>query len=153
MINLKVVKKSTYICVKLPNKAWEIVVLEVSREETNGKGLRIPNNKAVVTFTPRNNMVCAWIFYYIISFGEKWRRTWVMESLHWLWTSWWCHPWWVCTWTTTCILLLDRTVPKIHGWESTDLTEIERQDLRWVIFFFLSFFGVYQRDFLSGRFV
>jgi len=34
-------------------------VLEVSREETNGKGLGIPNNKAVVTSTPRDNMVCA----------------------------------------------------------------------------------------------
>jgi hypothetical protein len=95
-------------------------VLEVSREETNGKGLGIPNNKAVVTSTPRDNMVCAWIFYYIISFSEKWRRTWVMESLHWLWNSCRCHAWWVCTWTRSCKLPFDLSAAMIPGLE-TDL--------------------------------
>ena len=49
--------KKTYIGVKLSNKAGKIAVFEVFGEKGQGKGLRIPNDEAVVVSTPRDDMI------------------------------------------------------------------------------------------------
>ena len=79
---LKKKKEKSYISVELPDKAREIVVLEVSGKKSRGKCLRIPHNKAVVPSTPRNNMVCVRILNEVISFCKERWRTRVMKSLH-----------------------------------------------------------------------
>lgn len=48
-------KRLTYISIKLPNEAGEIVVFEVLRQQIAGKFGRIPNNKTVALVTPRYN--------------------------------------------------------------------------------------------------
>ena len=78
------VEENTYISVELPNKAWEIVMLEISRKKIPGKDLRIPYNKAVVTYTPRHYTIRAWVVDKVIGFVEKRWRAYIMKSLHWL---------------------------------------------------------------------
>ena len=60
---------NAYISVELPDKAREIVVLEVSGEKTRCKDLGIPNDETVAPYTPRNNMVCCGIVDEVIGFG------------------------------------------------------------------------------------
>lgn len=55
-------------------------MLEVFRKKTHGKSLWIPNNKAVVASSSRDDMVGVGIFNDIVSFSEEWRRTRFMKS-------------------------------------------------------------------------
>lgn len=116
-------RKKTYICVKLPNKAREIIVLEVSGQKTHGKGLWIPNNEAIVATTPRNYMVCGSVLHDVVGFCEKRGRTSVMKSLHWLRNSCRCHAW--VRWTSSRILFLHLAQIMIHDWELKKRAKIQ----------------------------
>jgi hypothetical protein len=60
-----------YICIELPDKAREVVVLEIVRKEITSKLRWSPNNESSVIFTPRNYMVSGWIIYQLIGFGKE----------------------------------------------------------------------------------
>lgn len=48
----------SHIGIELPNKAGEVVVLEVVGEEIPGKLRGSPNNKGRFIFTPGHDVVC-----------------------------------------------------------------------------------------------
>lgn len=106
-----------YISVELPNKAWEIVVLEVFREKGNGKCLRIPNNKAVAAPAPRDYVIGIAVFNYVISFCKEWRRANIVKPLPWLrrcrigcW--WWTCPYKLLPLYSTCWMHLWKKLNK-----------------------------------------
>ena len=66
---------STYISIELANEAWKITVLEVLRKQSGGEFVRIPNNEAISTQTPRYNWISRWVFNHIKCFRQKWRWT------------------------------------------------------------------------------
>lgn len=47
-------------------------MLEIVGKEVTSKLRRSPNNEGSVIFTPRNYVVCGWIVYKLIGFGEEW---------------------------------------------------------------------------------
>ena len=59
-------------------------MLEISGKKIGGENLRIPYNKAVVTSTPRHNLIGGWVVYEVIGFVEERWRAYFMKSLHWL---------------------------------------------------------------------
>lgn len=64
----------TYISIKLPHEAGEIVVLEVFGEQILFKTPRIPNNEAGIVQPPRNNGVRGGIIHHVIRLREERRR-------------------------------------------------------------------------------
>lgn len=81
-------EENTYISVELPNKAWEIVVFEVSWEEICGEWMRIPHNKAATSFVPRDYVIGSWVIHHVIGLGQEWWWPCIIKALHWLW---WRH--------------------------------------------------------------
>jgi hypothetical protein len=73
---------NTYICVELANEAGEVTVLEVARKKDVGEFVRVPNDEAVASSTPRNNRVRQWVFHHFKGLGKKRRRTHLVQPLH-----------------------------------------------------------------------
>jgi len=67
-------RKYTYIGVELPDKAGEVVVLEVVRKEVPSKLRRTPNHKGALIFTPRYNVISARIIHQLICLREEGSR-------------------------------------------------------------------------------
>jgi len=61
----------TYVGVELPNKAGEVVVLEVVGKQISGELRRSPHHKGGVVLSPRHNVVSGGIIHQIVSLGEK----------------------------------------------------------------------------------
>lgn len=61
-----------YICIELADKAREIVVLEVVREEVTGELRGTPDDKCGVIFAPRNDVIGCRIIDQMVRFGEEW---------------------------------------------------------------------------------
>lgn len=64
----------TYISIKLPNEAGEIIMLEVFRKQFPREFQRIQHHKAQITRTPRNDAVCRGIIYHVVSLRQKRRQ-------------------------------------------------------------------------------
>lgn len=62
------------IGIELPDKAREVVVLEIVRKEITSELRWPPNNESSVIFTPRNYVVSGWIIYQLVGFGKE--RSW-----------------------------------------------------------------------------
>lgn len=75
-------QRGTHIGIELANEAREVVVLEVSGKQSQGEGVRIPNNKAIVSPAPRDNPVSGGIINNIEGLGEEWRRPKLMKTIH-----------------------------------------------------------------------
>lgn len=57
-------------------------MLEVSGEQSHGEGVRIPNNEAIASPAPRDNLISGGIINNIEGLGEEWRRPKLMETIH-----------------------------------------------------------------------
>ncbi len=65
---------TTHICVQLAHKAWEIVVLEVLRQQILWEFWGIPHNKAVVALAPGHYCVGCSIINHVVGLCKKrWR--------------------------------------------------------------------------------
>ena len=64
----------TYISVELPDKAGEVVVLEVLWQKLFSELRHVPDNEAVVPATPRHNLVGQWIINHIVGLAQKRRN-------------------------------------------------------------------------------
>lgn len=62
----------TYISVKLPNKAGEVIVLEVLRKKIPCKIQLVPNNETAATRAPRDSSTCHRIIHHVISLSKEW---------------------------------------------------------------------------------
>lgn len=71
-------QRVTYIGVELSNKAGEVVVLEVVREEVAGEFGRSPYDKGGGIFTPRYNVICGWVINQLVGLCEKWGWNWLV---------------------------------------------------------------------------
>lgn len=94
---LEMIDGDTYVSIELPHKAREVIVLEVSRQDTHCKTLWIPDHKAVARPSPGHHLVRAWVIHHIKGLDQEWWRTHFMEPLHWPgnWIGWratnfWC---------------------------------------------------------------
>ena len=67
-------KMGTYISVKLADKAWEIVVLEIVRQQILGEIRSLPNHKSGTIFVPRYHIIGARIIHKLIRLSQKRRR-------------------------------------------------------------------------------
>lgn len=70
------------ISIQLADEAGEITVLEVPGQEQRREFVRIPNNEAVPSLTPRHNRICSRVFHHFEGLGEKWRGTHLVKPLH-----------------------------------------------------------------------
>lgn len=71
----------TYICVKLPDKTWKIVVLEILGKQIWSEFWGIPHNKTTTTFTPWHHGIRYWIIHQLICFYKK--RRWGTRTTLW----------------------------------------------------------------------
>lgn len=71
----KKTQKSTYICVKLANKAREVVMFEEGGEEICCKLLRPPHDKRCSIRVPRYDVVRRRILNKHVGFGQERRRS------------------------------------------------------------------------------
>ena len=64
-------------------------MFEAFGEQTSRELVRIPDNEAILSSTPRHNRVSSRVLNHIICLCKKWRWPHFMQSLHWLrwWTS------------------------------------------------------------------
>ena len=60
-------------------------MLEVTRKNSGGESVGVPDNEAVTSSAPRNNGVGGWVFHHFISLCEKRWRTDLVQTLHGLW--------------------------------------------------------------------
>jgi hypothetical protein len=70
------------VCVELVNEDGEVTVLEVARKNDGGELVRVPNDEAVASSTPRRNRVRRWVFHHFKGLGKKRRRTRLVQPLH-----------------------------------------------------------------------
>ena len=68
--------------VELANEDGEVAVLEVARKNDGGELVRIPNDEAVASSTPRRNRVRRWVFNHSKGLGKKRRWTHLVQPLH-----------------------------------------------------------------------
>jgi hypothetical protein len=64
---------SESIGVELPDKAGEIVVLEVIGQQVSSELRRSPYHESGVVFSPRDNVISGGIVHQLISLGQKGR--------------------------------------------------------------------------------
>lgn len=64
--------KNTYVCVKLSDKACEVVVLEESRKKVSWKLWRVPYDEAFVALrTPWDDWIWWGVINHLVRFGEE----------------------------------------------------------------------------------
>lgn len=68
--------QGAYIGVELPDKAGEVVVLEVIGKEVPCKLRGPPDHKGGLIFTPGDNVVCARVINDLVCLGEERSRHW-----------------------------------------------------------------------------
>lgn len=71
---MKVETWLTYVCIELPDETREVVVLEELWQQISGKLRRVPNNKALITGTPRHNRIGWSIIHHIVGLGKERRQ-------------------------------------------------------------------------------
>lgn len=67
------------------NEAREAPVLEVLREQSACKLVRVPNYEAVPCLVPGDHRISVWILQHLKSLGQDWRWPNLMQALHWPW--------------------------------------------------------------------
>lgn len=64
-------RRMSYISIELPNKAREIIVLEVLGQEIPGELRRIPHDEGVIPGAPRHDRVRRRVIHHIVSLAEE----------------------------------------------------------------------------------
>lgn len=64
-------RRRSYISIELPNKAREIIVLEVLGQEIPGELRRIPHDEGVIPGAPRHDRVRRRVIHHIVSLAEE----------------------------------------------------------------------------------
>lgn len=65
---------AAHISIELPDKAGEIVMLEVLRQKQYRELRHVPDNKALVPAAPRHHLVGQWIVNHIVCLAQKGRN-------------------------------------------------------------------------------
>lgn len=76
----------TYISIKLPDEAGEIVMLKILGQQVLCKFWRVPDDEAVVRRAPGHDRIGSRIIDHFVGLGEKGRRPGALRSIHW-----WCR--------------------------------------------------------------
>lgn len=70
-------RQKLYICIKLTDETWEILMLEESRKKVSWKLCWILDDEAFVVFAPSNDRVRRRIINHFICFSkERWKWAW-----------------------------------------------------------------------------
>jgi hypothetical protein len=73
-------RSCTHICVKLPDEAGEVVVLEVVRQHVAREGGGVPDDEAVPGSAPGDDPVDSRLAHQVVGLGQERRRLWALQQ-------------------------------------------------------------------------